>query len=63
MCLMCIEIAKGRMTLAEARRALPEMVVDNKSPEEVRHFEEMQRATDEELMKNARTHITTAQQR
>ena len=53
MCLMCIEIAKGKMTVSEARRALPELIsVDQNDPNR-EHYLELQKASDEELLKKA----------
>ena len=49
MCLMCIEIFKERMTVDEARRALPELIDTAKNEEDLQHFRELQKATDEEL--------------
>lgn len=49
MCLMCIEIAKGRMTLDEAKRALPEMIETTQSEKERQHYQEMSEASEEEL--------------
>jgi polyhydroxyalkanoate synthesis regulator phasin len=53
MCLMCIEIAKGKMTVKEARRALPELVNGQQSEEERMHYLELQKASDEEMLKKA----------
>jgi polyhydroxyalkanoate synthesis regulator phasin len=43
MCIICVELEKGRMTAKEARRALGEMVRDIGS----RHAEEVERAVSE----------------
>jgi hypothetical protein len=53
MCIMCLEIAKGRMTVQEARRALPEMI-DANTAEARAHYQELQKASDEELLKRAK---------
>ena len=53
MCLMCIEIAKGKMTIAEARRALPELVSGVQTEEDRAHYLELQKANDQELLKKA----------
>lgn len=52
MCLLCIEIAKGNMTIKEARGALTELVVPE--AEESEHYKELQKASDEELLKKAK---------
>ena len=54
MCLMCIEIAKDRMTPGEAKRALPELISFEKSKELLKHYEELQKASDEELKEIAK---------
>ncbi|MBX9767140.1 MAG: hypothetical protein K2X47_07710 [Bdellovibrionales bacterium] len=53
MCLMCIEIAKDRMTPSEARRALPEMISGAKTEALLKHYKELEEASDEELRKIA----------
>jgi hypothetical protein len=53
MCIMCLEIAKGRMTVQEARKALPEMIETN-TAEARAHYQELQKATDDELLKKAK---------
>lgn len=50
MCLMCIEIFHERMTVSEARRALPELIDTANSEEALEHYKELQRASDEELL-------------
>lgn len=50
MCLMCIEVAKGRMTTSEMKRALPEMISTARTQELLKHYEELNR-TDEAGMK------------
>jgi hypothetical protein len=50
---MCIEIAKDRMTIQEARRALPELIETTKNDQDRRHFQELNRSSDEELEKIA----------
>lgn len=49
MCMLCLEIAKDRITFKEVRNALPEMIITSKSEQDKKHFEEMKKATDEEL--------------
>ena len=53
MCLMCIEIAKSRMTFDEARKALPELVRSTENAEELQHYKELLEADDENLKKLA----------
>lgn len=53
MCLMCVEIVKSRMTFPEARKALPEMIDTAKSEEDKKHYEELAKASDEELQEIA----------
>ena len=55
MCLMCIEIAKGKMTISEARRALPELVSVDKNDPNHEHYLELQKADDDELLKKAQS--------
>lgn len=50
MCLMCIEIFHERMTATEARRALPELIDTAQTEEELKHYQELQKASDEELL-------------
>jgi hypothetical protein len=54
MCLMCIEIAKDRMTPSEARKALPEMINGAKSAELLKHYEELEKADDEKIREIAK---------
>lgn len=42
MCLICVEYNKKRMTSAEVRKALPEMVMFAKTEEERNHFKKLQ---------------------
>jgi hypothetical protein len=35
MCILCVEIAKGKMTVAEAGRALDEMIIPEEHEDEV----------------------------
>lgn len=53
MCLMCVEIAKGRMRIYEARTALKELILTASDPKELEHYEELSSLTDEELEKKA----------
>lgn len=42
MCLICVEYNKQRMTRAEVKKALPEMVMFAKTEEERNHFKKLQ---------------------
>jgi hypothetical protein len=42
MCLICVEYNKKRMTRAEVKNALPEMVMFAKTEEERIHFKKLQ---------------------
>lgn len=42
MCLICVEFNKKRMTRAEVKKALPEMVMFAKTEEERNHFKKLQ---------------------
>ena len=53
MCLMCIEIAKGKMTISEARRALPELISLDSNDENRQHYLDLQKASDEDILKKA----------
>ena len=53
MCLLCIEIAKERMTVGEARRALNEMVATANNEQMKKHYEELAKANDGEIKKIA----------
>jgi len=55
MCLMCVEIAKGKMTIGEARRALSELIGANQTQEDRTHYEELQKGSDEDLLKKAQS--------
>lgn len=55
MCLICVEYNKQRMTRAEVKKALPEMVMFAKTEEERNHFKKLQslgEAIDEQEFKN-----------
>lgn len=51
MCIMCVEIFKGRMTLLEGRRALTELVATTDDPEMLDHYRELERADDDTMKK------------
>ena len=54
MCLMCMEIAKGRMKVSEARTALRELIDTSQTQDDSNHYQELDRATDEELLEIAK---------
>lgn len=49
MCIMCVEIFKGRMTLREGRKALTELVATTEDQELLSHYKELEAADDEEM--------------
>jgi Asp-tRNA(Asn)/Glu-tRNA(Gln) amidotransferase B subunit len=51
---MCLEIAKERMSAGEAKRALGELVRGQQTPEDLAHYRELQKSSDEELVKKAK---------
>lgn len=63
MCLICVEFNKKRMTRAEVKKALPEMVMFAKTEEERNHFKKLQSLGDsndeQELQDFTNTHIDT----
>lgn len=46
MCLICVEFNKKRMTRAELKKALPEMVMFAKNEEDKNHFKKLQALSD-----------------
>jgi len=54
MCIMCIEILKGRMTVTEGRTALRELLATTTDPKELYHYRELDGLTDEELLEKAK---------
>ena len=62
MCLICVEFSKNRMTRAEVKKALPEMVMFAKTEEERNHFKKLQSLSDsledQELQKFAESYIS-----
>jgi hypothetical protein len=50
MCIMCLEILKGRMTLVEGRKALTELVATTQEDELLEHYKELDEANDEEML-------------
>lgn len=59
MCLMCIEIFHERMTATEARRALPELIDTARDEEMLKHYQQLQKASDEELEELAKVGATS----
>ena len=53
MCLMCFEIMKGRMTIQEGRKALSELVKTTEKEEDLAHYLELAKLSDEEFQKLA----------
>ncbi len=49
MCLMCIEIAKGRMTIPEGRKALRELMSSDQKVEDLEHYKELSSLDDQEF--------------
>ena len=59
MCLICVEYHRKRMTLAELKKALPEMIMFAKSEEERNHFKKLQSLDiTEELDEETKKHVT-----
>jgi len=50
---MCVEIARGRMTIKEARTALKELILTATNTHELGHFNDLDRLNDEELKDKA----------
>ena len=50
MCIMCLEILKGRMTIREGRKALTELVATTDEEELLEHYKELDQADDEKMM-------------
>ena len=53
MCIMCVEIFKGRMTAGEARRALRELIDFESDTEKLAHYKKLDGMTDNELLEYA----------
>lgn len=64
MCLICVEFNKKRMTRAEVKKALPEMVMFAKTEEERNHFKKLQSLGDsgneQDLEDFANQHLDTS---
>lgn len=62
MCLICVEFNKRKMTKAELKAALPELVMFAKTEEEKKHFQTLQelgnKSNDDELQKFIDNHVT-----
>ena len=62
MCLICVEFNKKRMTRAEVKKALPEMVMFAKTEEERTHLKKLQALGDsldeKELQKFTETYVS-----
>ncbi|MBT3981125.1 MAG: hypothetical protein HOE90_07210 [Bacteriovoracaceae bacterium] len=50
MCIMCMEILKGRMNIKEARHALKELVATTDKKEELEHYLELSKISDEDFI-------------
>lgn len=53
MCLMCIEVAKNRMKISEARVALKELVETATKASELDHYRQLSSLSDDELQSYA----------
>jgi len=60
MCLMCVEIFKGRMTITEGRSALTELVATTIDPKELAHYRELESLSDEDFLEKAKEAEETA---
>ena len=49
MCIMCVEIFKGRMTITEGRRALTELVATTDDPAMLDHYQKLAKADDKSM--------------
>jgi hypothetical protein len=49
MCIMCVEIFKGRMTISEGRKALTELVATTEDDILLKHYKELSNADDETM--------------
>jgi hypothetical protein len=50
MCIMCLEILKGRMTISEGRKALTELVETTEEKDLLKHYKELDEADDEKML-------------
>ncbi len=57
MCVVCIEVAKGKLNRQEARKALSEMALD---PNQREHVQEVERAINEEELEEKRKSRSTS---
>ncbi len=53
MCLICLEFAKSRMTIAEVRKALTELVQISAENEDTPHYRKLKDLDDAELRRQA----------
>ncbi|MBT3583348.1 MAG: hypothetical protein HN509_00460 [Halobacteriovoraceae bacterium] len=51
MCLMCIEILKGKMTIREGRTALKELIATADDQAQLAHYSELAALDDEQFQK------------
>jgi hypothetical protein len=54
MCMMCVEIAKNRMTIKEGRKALRELLSTETKREQLEHYQELNRLSDEEFLEKTK---------
>jgi len=50
MCIMCIEIFKGKMTIQEGRVALRELLATTSDAEQLAHYRELEGYSDEQFL-------------
>jgi len=53
MCLMCVEIARNRMKIFEARVALRELLTTTQDEKALAHYRELEGLSDEKLQEKA----------
>ncbi len=53
MCLMCLEITKGRMTIREGRKALTELIATATDQEMLDHYKELSSLEDDQFLEKA----------
>gem|GEM_PF-3503831 len=56
MCIMCLEILKGRMTISEGRKALTELVETTEEKDLLEHYKELDAADDDEMLEIINTY-------
>ena len=57
MCFVCVEFMKQRMTMFEARKALTELVETSSGDEDLSHYKELQKLSDDEFKETAKKHV------